>query len=124
MPILDLEFVGHAEADLQPLLAQAVADAVAQALACGPGRVWVRLRGLPAHCYAENHSTLAVGQLPVFATLLHAHPPTGDALLAEVAALTQVIAQACERDPQQVHLQYAPAAVLRQAFGGRLVGAG
>ena len=121
MPILDLELVGHTESTLPPLLAQRVADGVAQALACAPGRVWVRVRGLPAHCYAENHSTLADDELPVFGTLLHAHPPTGDALQAELSALTQAIAVACGRNPERVHVQYAPAAAGRQAFGGRLV---
>lgn len=121
MPILDLELVGHADATLPPLLAQCVADSVAQALACTPGRVWVRVRGLPAHCYAENHSALADDELPVFATLQHAHPPTGDALQAELSALTQAIADACGRNPERVHVQYAPAAAGRQAFGGRLV---
>ncbi len=122
MPILDLELVGHGDAaTLPPLLAQRVADGVAQALGCAPGRVWVRLRGLPADCYAENHNTLTSDELPVFATLLHAHPASGEALQAEASALTEVIAQACGRNPERVHLQYAPAAAGRQAFGGRLV---
>lgn len=121
MPILDLELVGHADVTLPPLLAQRVADAVAQVLACAPGRVWVRLRGLPEHCYAENHSTLAADELPLFATLLHAHPPTGVALQVELKALTQAIALACGRNPERVHIQYAPSAAGRQAFGGRLV---
>ena len=58
---------------------------------------------------------------PVFATVLRAHLPSGDELAAEAAALTTTIAACVGRPFERVHVQYAPAAAGRQAFGGVLV---
>jgi hypothetical protein len=71
--------------------------------------------------YAENLSTLDSAELPAFVTVLQAHPPVGDALAAEVMAITTAVAQCLARAPERVHVQYAPAAAGRQAFGGKLV---
>ena len=122
MPILDIELV-QPDGALSPsaALTQALADAAGRALGAAPGRTWLRLRTLPAAHYAENETTVAADELPVFATVLHAHPPQGDALAAEAAALTQALAAGLGRSPQRVHVQYAPAAAGRQAFGGVLV---
>ena len=122
MPILDIEIV---QTDGAPppdaALTQALAAAAGRALATQPGRTWVRLRTLPAAQYAENEYALAPDELPVFASLLHAHPPEGTALADEVAALTQALAACIGRDARHVHVQYTPAAAGRQAFGGVLV---
>lgn len=121
MPIIDIEFVRpNAQAAVLPA-AQALADAIGRVLKTRPGRTWVRVRTLDASCYAENESTLPPGELPVFATVLHAHPPVGAALAAEVVALTEAIASCCSCPSERVHVQYAPAAAGRQAFGGSLV---
>lgn len=122
MPILDIELV-QPDGALPPpaALTQALADAVGHALGAAPGRTWVRLRTLPAAHYAESETAVAAEELPVFATVLHAHLPQGDALVAEAAALTQALAACLGRSPQRVHVQYAPAAAGRQAFGGVLV---
>jgi len=123
VPILDIEIV---QADAAPALAaglaQALADAAGRSLGAAPGRTWIRLRSLPASHYAESGSVVAVEDLPVFVTLLHARPPQGDALAVEVRALTRVLAACLGRAPERVHLQYAPAGAGRQAFGGELVG--
>lgn len=115
MPIVDIRCVGA------PVpAADALADVIGDALHLPPGRVWVRFHPLPAEHYAENGGPLQ-GALPVFVTILHARPPTGEALKAEVAALTQAVAGVCGRPAQRVHVEYAPAAAGRIAFGGRLV---
>ncbi len=119
MPLLDLLLVGTP--DIAPGLARAVADAVADALQAPPGRVWVRVQGLPVQAYAENHSVLDAEGLPVFVTLLHAQPPEGEARTQEAQRLTTVIAAALGRPAACVHLAYAPAGAGRQAFGGHLV---
>lgn len=59
--------------------------------------------------------------LPVFVTVLHAHMPDGDALAAEAQAITLAVAACLACPPECVHVQYAPEAAGRQAFGGRLV---
>ena len=119
MPILDIELV---QPDAAPppaaALTQALANAAGRALGAAPGRTWVRLRVLPAAHYAESETAVAADELPVFATVLHAHLPQGDALVAEAATLTQALAACLGRSPQRVHVQYAPPAAGRQAFGG------
>ena len=100
--------------------AEALADVIGDALNLAPGRVWVRLQPLPADHYAENGGPLQ-GALPVFVGIVHAHPPVGAALKAEVTALAQAVAGVCGRPAERVHLEYAPAGAGRIAFGGRLV---
>jgi phenylpyruvate tautomerase PptA (4-oxalocrotonate tautomerase family) len=121
MPIIDVEAVCDLQAQAGPVPAQALADACAQVLSTGPGRTWVRLRWLDANDYAENATALAASDWPVFVTVLHRQPPQGAALQQEVTALTTAIAALMQRSPERVHVQYAPAAAGRQAFGGRLV---
>jgi phenylpyruvate tautomerase PptA (4-oxalocrotonate tautomerase family) len=117
MPIVDLEIVGDGTRGA----AQAVADALGDIFGTDPGRTWVRIRSLPADAYAENRSTLAANELPVFVTVLKAEMPEGAALEAEVAAITEAIARIASRPAERVHVAYAPPAAGRQAFGGRLV---
>ena len=121
MPIIDIELVGESETEFAKASAQTLADALGHALCSEPGRTWVRLRFLNSISYAENLSTLDRAELPTFVTVLQAHPPVGDALAAEVMAITMAVAQCLARAPERVHVQYAPPAAGRQAFGGKLV---
>jgi phenylpyruvate tautomerase PptA (4-oxalocrotonate tautomerase family) len=122
MPILDIEHVLPAGSATAPTgTVQRLADATGRVFGSKPGRTWVRLRTLDATAYAENDVTLDADGLPVFVTVLHAQVPEGAALAAQVTALTQAVAEALGVDVQRVHVQMAPAAAGRQAFGGRLV---
>jgi phenylpyruvate tautomerase PptA (4-oxalocrotonate tautomerase family) len=121
MPIVDVEIVGDEAPAAGSLLATTLADVLGRIFGTAPGRTWVRLRRLPASAYAENEVEPAGEDHPVFVTLLHARPPEGAARAAEVRAVTQAVADWVRRDPQRVHVQYAPAAAGRQAFGGTLV---
>ena len=123
MPILDVEAVVAEGQKLDPLLAQRLADAAAAVFGSAPGRVWVRLHPLPAAHYAENGGAAADAdaERPVFVTVLHAHPPEGQARVSETALLTTALAQTIGRAAERVHVQYAPPGAGRQAFGGRLV---
>ena len=122
MPIIDVEMVLEDAAAAPPsTLARALADAIGRTLGSAPGCTWVRLRSLPAAHYAENDALLGADEWPVFVTVLHAHPPTGDALAAEAAALTAVTARTIGCPPARVHVQYAPPGAGRQAFGGHFV---
>ena len=100
---------------------RAIADAVGRVFGSAPGRTWVRLRFLDSAQYAENDVSISETELPVFVTVLHACPPVAAALTAEVSALTATVAKLTGRPAERVHVQYAPAAVGRQAFGGKLV---
>lgn len=116
MPIVDIHWAGAPPASADDMAA-ALADAIGDALQQPPGRVWVRLHLIH---HAENGGPLA-GAQPVFVTLMHAHPPMGDALRAEVMAVTQAVAQVSSRPRERVHLEYAAPGAGRMAFGGRLV---
>lgn len=121
MPIIDIELVGESETEFAKASAQTLADALGHVLCSELGRIWVRLRFLNSISYAENLSMLDRADLPTFVTVLQAHPPVGDALAAEVMAITMAVAQCLARAPERVHVQYAPPAAGRQAFGGKLV---
>ena len=119
MPIVDIELV--ARDDLAPLdaaLTRRLADALGEAFGAAPGKVWVRLRSLPAAQYAEN---AAEAPAPAFVRITASVPPEGDALRRLVAEITGIVARLCSRPPGNVHVEFAPAARGRIAFGGRLV---
>ena len=120
MPIVDVQVVqaGGAACDAA---AQPLADALGRVFGSAPGRTWVRVSTLDAACYAENDVALEAGELPAFVTVLHAHPPTGAALAAQVLAVTEAVAGWLARPAARVHVQLAPAGAGRQAFGGQLV---
>ena len=120
MPILDVEPVQLAHTTIDATLAQRLADAAAAVVGSAPGSVWVRLRPLPAAQYAENGVVVAADALPVFVTVLHAHPPQGDERVQEAAALTNAVACVFGRSDECVHVLYAATGAGRQAFGGQL----
>src|SRR6185436_8799084 len=97
MPVVTIEVVADADHAVETNFAQSLADAVGRALASQPGQTWVRLRSLPRNQYAENESPLGAGEFPVFVTVLERAPPSGAELQAEVAALTQAVAQTLKR---------------------------
>lgn len=119
VPIVDVEIIAPA-ANAAPNT-RALADALGSVFATPPGSTWVRLRSLDATAYAENHAELSNDGLPVFVTVLHAHLPARDALIAELRAVTRAVAAWAGRPAENVHVQYAPAAAGRQAFGGGLI---
>jgi phenylpyruvate tautomerase PptA (4-oxalocrotonate tautomerase family) len=126
MPIIDIELVyasskGAAAAAVASTSPQALADALGHVFASAPGRTWVRLHFLDSGAYAENDVMVGSSELPVFVTILHAHPPSGAGLITELKAVTDTVARLVARPSERVHVQYAPAAAGRQAFGGRLV---
>jgi phenylpyruvate tautomerase PptA (4-oxalocrotonate tautomerase family) len=121
MPIVDVEIVGECSAQGSVSRATALANALGTVFATPPGRTWVRVRLLGREAYAENEATLSGEDLPVFITVLHARLPAGEALSLEAKAITAAVAKCLARPEERVHVQYAPAALGRQAFGGKLV---
>lgn len=120
MPIVDVEIVCTDDEQRALPGASALASALGRVFASAPAHTWVRLRVLDAANYAENDAPVP-SPGPVFVTVLHARPPGDVTLDAEVIAVTQAVAAAVGRAPELVHVEYAPAAAGRQAFGGRLV---
>ena len=121
MPIVDVEVVCAArENERLPSTAQ-LANGLGRTFDSSAGHTWVRLRFLDSSCYAENDAVLSTSELPVFVTVLHAHPPAGPVLAAEALAVTQCVAAWLGRASAQVHVQYGYAGAGRQAFGGNLV---
>lgn len=120
MPIVDIELVCE-PADPRLGVAAPLAHALGQVFGSAPGRTWVRLRSLSPGAYAENDCAPGPDALPVFVTVLHARPPQDDALQREIASVTQAVAKGVGVASERVHVQYAPPAAGRQAFGGTLV---
>jgi phenylpyruvate tautomerase PptA (4-oxalocrotonate tautomerase family) len=121
MPIVTVEIVADPDRVLGHRLTQSLADAVGRVLKSSPGRTWIRLRSLRSDEYAENEALVDSTELPVFVTVLERQPPAGDMLQAEITALTNAIAHVIGRPAACVHVEYAPAAVGRVSFGGKLV---
>ena len=117
MPIVDIDWVGALPPAADALVSH-LADRVGDVLGLDPGRVWVRFNAI-GH-YAEN-GVPPGDEPPVFVRILHARPPSGEALKAEVTALTAALAEATARPVHSVHLEYAAPGAGRVAFGGRLV---
>lgn len=121
MPIVDVEIVSTAaEPSPQPPVA-VLANALGRVFGSRPGHTWVRLRVLPASCYAENDAPVPSDALPVFVSVLQARPPQGAEFQTQVAAVTQAVAAWLACSSERVHVGYVPAAAGRQAFGGKVV---
>ena len=121
MPIVDIELVRVSEREGPPVSPAALASALGAVFGSSPGRTWVRVRFLPSSAYAENECEVSAEQLPAFVTVLQAHWPVGEALAQQVHQVTQAVAGCLSVSPERVHVQYAPEAAGRQAFGGNLV---
>jgi|SRR5882672_8037534 len=121
MPIVDVLLVSDGSTQSVDGLAKAIADGLGAELGEPPGRLWVRLLTLPSHQYAENQATVGLDELPVFVTFLIGRPPDKQALQAHAQAVCSAVARLTGRSSTRVHVEYAPAAVGRIAFGGRLV---
>jgi phenylpyruvate tautomerase PptA (4-oxalocrotonate tautomerase family) len=120
MPIIDVEVVEQPGSSLLTNLSNELAVRIGDVLHAKPGTVWVKLHRIPFVDYAEsdgNPDALA----PVFVNVLMATLPEGEAFEAAVVALTQAVAELCDRSRDNVHVLFAPSARGRQAFGGKLV---
>jgi phenylpyruvate tautomerase PptA (4-oxalocrotonate tautomerase family) len=120
MPIVDVHIVQDQAAAATAGLSQRIADALGLALGAPPGRLWVRLHWIEPTHYAENGLPVAAGERPVFVSLLHADPPEGAARADQAAAVAATLADCLERSVERVHVEFAPAAAGRIAFGGTL----
>jgi phenylpyruvate tautomerase PptA (4-oxalocrotonate tautomerase family) len=121
VPIVDIEVVCQSEESRRLPLVGGLASALGRVFGSEPGRTLVRLRVLDASHYAENDSTLAASEFPVFVTVSQAISLPAATLQAEVAAVTQAVAAWVARDPARVHVSYAATGAGRQTFGGHLV---
>lgn len=121
MPIIDVHLVLSAQSTESKGLSKRLADVLGHLFRADPGHVWVRLHTLPSEHYAENQTTVAPPDLPVFATVLHARPPKGQAREEEALAITLAIAECLNRPPSRVHVEYAAKGAGRVAFGGKLL---
>jgi phenylpyruvate tautomerase PptA (4-oxalocrotonate tautomerase family) len=120
MPIVTIEQVAD-DAVVPGDLARRLADAIGEALGATPGRTWVRLRPIPRGHYAESGTSAEDTPRPIFVTVLRRAAPPAERLEAEAAALAHAVAQAMGRSADCVHVEFAPAAAGRLAFGGKLV---
>jgi phenylpyruvate tautomerase PptA (4-oxalocrotonate tautomerase family) len=121
MPIVDVTIVAGQGDRVDAGLTQTLADAIGHALDSPPGQTWVRLHVLAQDCYAENHASPESTDLPVFVAVLQRQVPHPSPLAESVSRLTKAVAEATGRPADRVHVEYAPSASGRVAFGGKLV---
>jgi hypothetical protein len=119
MPIVDVQVVVVEGASVPDGTAKALADKLATVFASPPGRVWVRLALLPASFYAENDESASL--LPVFLRVLLADLPPPEVLATRSQAIAGAVAACLNRQPELVHVEYAPPGRGRVAFGGELL---
>jgi len=119
MPLVDVQVVVAEGTSVPDGTAKALADSLATVFASAPRRVWVRLEQLPAGCYAENDESGTV--LPVFVRVLLADLPPAELLSAQSRAIAGAVAACLIRQPELVHVEYAPPGRGRVAFGGELL---
>jgi len=120
MPIVDVHIVGPMNTTLRSGLARRLADAIGTALDSSPQGTWVRLDFIPADHYAENGDGPPPDVWPVFVTILMADPPRAAERRAQARRLATIVADACGRDVETVHLIYDAPARGRIAFGGEM----
>ncbi len=118
MPILRVDVVGPVPNEVRAGLARRISDAAAPILASRPQGTWTLINFVPQANYAENEAF--ADQSPVLVSLLLAHPPSGTALSTTLSQLTSVIARACERAAENVHVIVEPPGAERVSFGGNL----
>lgn len=121
MPIVEVEIVVEPGEELEESLAHWLAEATGPIFRAPPGSTWVRLRTLATEHYRESGGGPPEGVKPVFVRVLRARASSDDELAEEIARLTEVVAELCQRPPRHVHVLYDPPAEGRLAFGGRLV---
>ncbi len=119
MPIVEIEIV--AERKLAPGLAKRLSHDLAPVFGGAASGTWVKLRRLDVHDYAEGDGGPSGEVRPVFVSVLKADPPTGDQLQSEIRQIVEIVAAACERPVENVHVVYELAGRGRVAFGGDLV---
>lgn len=122
MPIADIELICETAQSVPSAgLAQQLANELGRVFSSPPGGTWVRVRTLAPEQYAENDAEPGASEFPIFVTLLLGQLPVAAALEQQVIAVTAAVARVTGKDEQRIHVQYAPAASGRQAFGGHLV---
>jgi phenylpyruvate tautomerase PptA (4-oxalocrotonate tautomerase family) len=121
MPILEVEIISLTEDDDVEGIARRIAEAAAAVFRSKPAETWVKLTVIPIERYAENAGGPPAGVLPVFVRVLKRKLPRGSELRIEAQALTEAVAEVCGRPVENVHLEFAPDAQGRVAFGGRIV---
>lgn len=115
MPIVDIEIVAGT---IDARATQDLADGIGRAFEAEPGKVWLRVRELSGKHYAEN-DTAALH--PVFVSVIASAPPEGATLKTRINQIVDVVARHTGRPRENIHVEFAPAARGRIAFGGKLV---
>ena len=120
MPLVEIEIIGEMTVP-EPGLPSILADELGLLFGSATGGTWVRLRKLPKSHYAENGVVHPLGADAIFVKITHRKLPGIESLKVEARSISEIIAKACERRTEQVHVIYEPSGIGRIAFGGNLV---
>jgi len=120
MPILNVEIVTYQNEKIRPDLAMELANQIGEVFDSPPGNTWVKVHLIAGENYAEN-MVASDSVFPVIVSVLKAQTPSLESLQAEVTKLTAIIAQICNRPPENIHIIYLPEGAGRVAFGGKVL---
>ena len=120
MPILDVTLVLREGEVLPDELAHRLAHAAARALDSEPAGTWVRIHTLSSDQYAEGDGGPAADVSPVFVSVLKSRLPREEQMRETAGRLSDLIAEECNRPPENVHILFEPDAAGRVWFGGRI----
>jgi len=120
MPILNVEIVTYQNEKIRPDLAMELANQIGEVFDSPPGSTWVKVHLIAGENYAEN-MVASDSVFPVIVSVLKAQTPSLESLQAEVTKLTAIIAQICNRPPENIHIIYLPEGAGRVAFGGKVL---
>mgnify|MGYP001580433157 CR=1 FL=1 len=120
VPVLDVQVVGGLKGATHAKVAHLIADEAAALFGTPARQTWVKLTFVPGDQYAENGGGPEPGVLPVFVSVLRRSAPDPKTVRAEAARLAEIVARACHRAPENVHIIYDAPGAGRVAFGGLL----
>jgi phenylpyruvate tautomerase PptA (4-oxalocrotonate tautomerase family) len=126
MPIVTIETLSDSllspeDALPTPDELQTLADSLGALFGSAPSGTWVRARQQQRAYYAENMMEISREMRPVIVEILKSDLGTEKDRAIEAAAVCALVAQTLDRNTDNVHVVYQPAARGRVAFGGKLV---
>ena len=120
MPILDVEIVLSPGESMPPDFAKRLADCSCEVFDTTPCTTWVKVRSVPAECFAENGGGPLAGAYPIFVSVLMVDMPPRKSLVPVVNRLKLLVSGVTGRPVCHIHVFFLPEGAGRVFMGGRL----
>ena len=120
MPIVDIEIVLRSDESIPYETVSGLADQLGKIFGSPKNGTWVKVYEIAVQHYAENEGK-EIEVYPIFVSVLKSRLPAPEEIQKEVDAITEIVAQLCNRSSDLVHVIYQPEGKGRVAFGGKIV---